>query len=67
MFISVWDMRNGESYTFIDLHPSHALALLDMVASGTGFLIADASRELAPKIPARIRTSWYIRDLPEEG
>lgn len=65
--ISVWNTRTAKSYTYTDLGHAHALTLVDMVASGTQYLIADASSDIGPKIHPRIRTSWYTRDLPPEG
>jgi hypothetical protein len=64
--ISVWNIHNGKSYTYIDLGYTHALTLVDMVTVGSGYLIADASEDVAPKIHPRIRTSWFTRNLPED-
>lgn len=64
--ISVWDLRNSQSYTFTDLNMTQALTLIDLVTTSHQYLIANASSDFGPKIHPRIRTSWYTRDLPEE-
>lgn len=66
--ITVWDCRTAESFTYITLPESHAKALVKLVEGNPGFLIADASDDIAPLIHPRIRTSWFTRNLPpEEG
>lgn len=67
MHITIWRTRNGMSHTYTELNEFEAIALVDLVTESIGFLIADASPELGPRIHPRIRTSWYTRDLPEES
>lgn len=67
MHVTIWRTRAAMSHTYTELSELEALTLVDLVSGSTGFLIADASPELGPRIHPRIRTSWYTRDLPEES
>lgn len=65
--ITLYRLRNAHTNTFINLTEAEAMTLVDLVSTSDQFLITDASRDIAPRIPSRIRTSWYTRDLPEES
>lgn len=66
-YITVYETRTSNTYTYSDLGEGHALAMIRMVASGTHFLIADASDGIAREIHPRIRTSWFTRNLPSHA
>jgi hypothetical protein len=64
--ITVWDNHTAESFTYTDLPVTLARTVIKMVETGSGFLVAYASDDIAPLIHPRIRTSWFTHNLPPE-
>lgn len=67
LWVQIFRSNDAVTHTFLNLTEGEAMTLVDLVRGQWShrYLISDASPDLAQRIDAEYRTSWYTRGLPE--